>query len=149
MRLLVQRVQSGAVTINQKERRAIGPGFVVLVGVTHSDTLKDAEVLAEKCAHLRVFEDDHGKMNLSLLETSCTALVISQFTLYGDTQKGRRPNFTEAARPEIAIPVYEHFIASLCAQGISVTTGEFGADMLVEIMNDGPVTISLEYPVVS
>ncbi len=146
MRLLVQRVKSGAVTINGNVRHEIGPGLVVLVGVTHSDQMKDAEVLAEKCANLRIFEDEQGKMNLSLLDTHKTALVVSQFTLYGDTKKGRRPNFTDAARPETAIPIYEHFIAQLKCQGIDLKTGEFGADMLVEIMNDGPVTLMLEYP---
>lgn len=146
MRALLQRVRSGSVTVYDKEKRQIGTGLVILLGITHTDTLADADTLAAKCASLRIFEDKEGKMNLSLSDTSRTALVVSQFTLYADTRKGRRPAFTDAARPEHANPLYEHFLASLRKLDIHVESGEFGANMLVDIQNDGPVTILLEIP---
>ena len=144
MRALVQRVSRGAVAIDGKIAGEIGRGFVILLGVTHFDTEAEADFLAEKCANLRVFEDADGKMNRSLLDVGGSALVISQFTLYGECAKGRRPSFTEAARPEKAVPLYERFIRQVKAAGVPVSTGEFGADMKVEIHNDGPVTIMLE-----
>lgn len=145
MRLLIQRVTDGSVTIEGKLKGSIGKGLVILVGVTHSDTRADAEYLASKCANLRIFEDENGKMNLSLLDIGGGALVISQFTLYGDCVKGRRPGFDNAAKPDHAEPLYEEFIALLKQQGVGqVETGCFGADMLVHINNDGPVTFILE-----
>ena len=125
-------------------RLEIGKGLVILLGVTHSDTEKDAAFLAEKCMNLRIFEDDAGKMNRSLLDVGGEALIISQFTLYGDASHGRRPSFTEAARPEVAIPLYEKFVELCRGYGVRVATGRFGAEMLVSIRNDGPVTILAE-----
>ncbi len=144
VRALVQRVAKGSVVIGGSVAGEIGRGFVILLGVTHVDTEVEADFLAEKCANLRVFEDAEGKMNRSLLDVGGSALIISQFTLYGECAKGRRPSFTEAARPEKAIPLYERFIAQVKAAGVPVATGVFGADMKVEIHNDGPVTIMLE-----
>jgi D-tyrosyl-tRNA(Tyr) deacylase len=123
---------------------AIGRGVVVLVGVTHGDEEEQAEWLARKIAGLRIFEDSAGKMNAGLLDVDGAALVISQFTLYADVRKGRRPGFTDAAPPEVAEPLVEHFAQALREQGVPVETGVFGAHMLVEIHNDGPVTILLE-----
>lgn len=123
---------------------AIERGFCVLVGFTHGDTPTEAEWMAEKVAGLRLFTDAEGKMNLGLLDVGGAVLVVSQFTLYGDARKGRRPSFIDAARPEIAIPLYERFIAALRAGGLRVETGEFGAMMEVEIHNDGPVTLVLD-----
>ena len=124
---------------------SIGKGLVILFGAGRGDTEKDVDYLAEKCANLRIFEDDAGKMNLSLLDIGGGALVISQFTLYGDCVKGRRPGFDNAAKPDHAEPLYEEFIALLKQQGVGqVETGCFGADMLVHINNDGPVTFILE-----
>jgi D-tyrosyl-tRNA(Tyr) deacylase len=117
---------------------------VVLVGATHSDTTENAEWLAHKVAGLRIFEDAEGKMNAGLLDVDGAALVISQFTLYADARKGRRPGFSDAALPEVAEPLVEHFIETLRGHGVRVETGVFGAHMLVEIFNDGPVTILLE-----
>ena len=144
MRALIQRADSGKVTVDGETVGAIGRGLVILVGVTHSDTLKDAAYVAEKCAYLRIFKDDEDKMNLSLLDVGGSALVISQFTLYGDTATGRRPFFGAAAPPEHAIPCYEAFIARLRELGIKVETGRFGARMKVELVNDGPVTVMVE-----
>jgi len=123
---------------------AIGRGVVVLVGVTHGDTEKQAEWMARKIASLRIFEDSAGKMNAGLLDAGGAALVISQFTLYADARKGRRPGFSDAAPPEVAEPLVEHFAQALQGHGVDVETGVFGAYMLVEIHNDGPVTILLE-----
>ena len=122
----------------------IGQGFCLLVGFTHGDTLAQVDWMAEKVAGLRLFTDPEGKMNLSLDEVGGALLVISQFTLYGDTGKGRRPSFIDAARPEVAIPLYERFLEGLQRRGITVAAGEFGADMQVEIHNDGPVTLLLD-----
>ena len=124
----------------------IGPGLCILVGVTHDDTPADAEKLAAKVHGLRVFDDEAGVMNRSLAETGGGALVVSQFTLYGDTRKGRRPSWVAAARPEQAEPLIEGFVAALRALGASVATGRFRADMQVELVNDGPVTLLLEVP---
>lgn len=144
MRALIQRVTRGSVTIEGEVVGEIGRGYVVLVGVAPSDTPAEADWLAQKVLELRLFEDDAGKMNRSLLDVDGSLLVVSQFTLYADARKGRRPSFTDAAPPAIAIPLYEHFVAHLRASGRPVATGRFGADMLVEILNDGPVTIWLE-----
>lgn len=148
MRTVIQRALRASVTISEThERREIGPGLVALLGVTHGDTLADADYLAEKLVNLRVFEDEARKMNWALSEIPNGAmLIVSQFTLYGDSRKGRRPSFTDAARPPVAIPLYEQFIEAVKERGIRVQTGEFGADMLVEIANDGPVTFIVESP---
>jgi D-tyrosyl-tRNA(Tyr) deacylase len=122
----------------------IGRGFVVLVGFSHSDDVAKADWMAEKVTGLRLFGDSDGKMNLSLSDVDGSVLVVSQFTLYGDAEKGRRPSFIDAARPEIAVPLYESFVASLRNRGVPVATGEFGAMMDVELVNDGPVTLWLE-----
>ena len=130
--------------IEDRPVAAIEQGLVVLLGVGTGDTEEQAHHLAEKVAHLRIFEDTGGKFNLSLLDLEGEALVISQFTLYGDARKGRRPSFSEAARPEVAAPLVEAFVEYMRAQGVRTQTGTFGAHMLVEINNDGPVTIWLE-----
>jgi len=145
MRALIQRVRKASVSIGGTVAGQIGPGLLVLFGVTHSDTESDAAYLAEKLANLRIFEDEDGKMNRSLIECGGEALVVSQFTLYGDCRKGRRPGFSEAAAPELAVPLYEKFVELLSVQiGKKVPTGEFGADMLVSLENDGPVTFMVE-----
>ncbi len=144
MRLLIQRVSKGSVAINGETVGRTDKGLVVLVGVTHTDTVADAEYLANKCVNLRIFTDENDKMNLSLLDIKGGMLAISQFTLYGDCVKGRRPGFDLAAKPELAEPLYEKFVELVRNQGIHVETGEFGADMKVEIHNDGPVTFLLE-----
>jgi D-tyrosyl-tRNA(Tyr) deacylase len=145
MRAILQRVRRGSVTVDGEVVGAIEHGLVALVGSTHEDTAAQAEALARKMVNLRIFEDEAGKMNLSALEVGAEVLVISQFTLYADCRRGRRPSFTDAARPEVAEPLIEHFIRALQAEGISrVASGVFGAHMLVEIHNDGPVTIMLD-----
>jgi D-tyrosyl-tRNA(Tyr) deacylase len=144
MRAVLQRVTRAGVTIDGAVVGSIGPGVLVLLGVTHTDTLDDARWLAEKCVGLRIFNDADGKMNLGLTDVSGSVLVVSQFTLYGDAQKGRRPSFIAAARPEQAIPLYEAFVNGIRALGISVATGRFGATMAVELVNDGPVTLILD-----
>ena len=144
MRAVVQRVSRASVSVDGSVVGAIGRGVVVLVGVTHDDTGDQAEWLARKTAGLRIFEDAEGKINAGLLEVDGQALVISQFTLYADARKGRRPGFTDAAPPEVAEPLVDRFAEILRDHGIHVETGVFGAHMLVEIHNDGPVTILLE-----
>ena len=144
MRVVLQRVSRASVSIDGRVAGAIGRGFCLLVGLTHGDTDATVDWMAEKVAGLRLFPDAGGKMNLGLDEVGGGVLVISQFTLYGDSAKGRRPSFIEAARPETAIPLYERFVGALRARGLEVATGEFGADMQVEIHNDGPVTLILE-----
>jgi D-tyrosyl-tRNA(Tyr) deacylase len=144
MRAVVQRVSQASVSVDGKVVGEIGPGVVVLLGVTHGDTREQADWLAEKVAGLRIFEDAEGKMNLGLLDVGGAALVVSQFTLYGDARKGRRPGFSDAAPPEVAEPLVDYFAQALRAQGVPVETGIFRAHMLVEIHNDGPVTILLE-----
>jgi D-tyrosyl-tRNA(Tyr) deacylase len=144
MRLVLQRVASGRVSVNESSLAEIGPGLVILLGIAPGDGEEQARSLAEKTANLRIFEDEQGKMNLSLLDVRGAALVVSQFTLYADTRKGRRPSFTEAALPDDARPLVQRFVELLQAQGVPTQTGEFGAHMLVEIANDGPVTILLE-----
>jgi D-aminoacyl-tRNA deacylase len=144
MRALIQRVISGKVAVEGKTIAQIGHGLVILLGIGQGDTEEHAKFLAEKIATLRVFADSKGKFNQSLLDINGEALVISQFTLYSDTRKGRRPSFSEAARPELAAPLVDKFAELLGSLGLSVQTGSFGAHMLVEIENDGPVTILLE-----
>lgn len=144
MRLLLQRVTRASVTVDGKIVASVGHGLVVLLGIGNEDTEEQARFLAEKTAQLRIFEDDQGKFNLSVLEAKGEAIVVSQFTLYGDARKGRRPSFSDAARPEVAAPLVEKFCDHLRAQGVPVQTGIFAAHMLVEIQNDGPVTIWLE-----
>jgi D-tyrosyl-tRNA(Tyr) deacylase len=144
MRVVLQRVSRASVTIDGRTAGAVGRGFCLLVGLTHGDTEATVDWMAEKVAGLRLFSDAEGKMNLGLAEVGGGVLVISQFTLYGDAAKGRRPSFVDAARPEQAIPLYERFVAALRGRGLEVATGEFGANMMVEIHNDGPVTLVLE-----
>ncbi|MCR4420174.1 MAG: D-aminoacyl-tRNA deacylase [Clostridia bacterium] len=144
MRAVVQRVNSARVLVDGAEVGSIGPGLVVLLGVGQEDKAEDARYLAEKVAHLRIFPDAEGKMNRSLIEIGGEALVVSQFTLYGDCRKGRRPNFTSAAPPEKAYPLYELMVEYLRGFGLKVATGRFAADMLVEIHNQGPVTLLLD-----
>jgi D-tyrosyl-tRNA(Tyr) deacylase len=141
---VLQRVSQAAVAIDGRVAGAIGRGFCLLVGFTHSDGEAQVDWMADKVAGLRLFADAEGKMNLGLAEVGGSVLVVSQFTLYGDAAKGRRPSFIEAARPEIAIPLYQRFLAGLAARGLEVASGEFGADMQVEIHNDGPVTLILD-----
>ena len=144
MRVILQRVRHSRVSVNERSVAEIGPGLVILLGIAPHDSEEQAHYLAEKIANLRIFEDNQGKINRSLLEIGGEALVVSQFTLYADTHKGRRPSFTGAAPPEIARPMIERFAGLLNALGIPTQTGEFGAHMLVEIANDGPVTICME-----
>lgn len=144
MRLVLQRVRRGRVSVDGRPVAAIGPGLVILIGVGQADTPDAADGLAEKVSTLRVFEDPQGKTNLSLLDIGGQALVVSQFTLYADTRKGRRPSFLDAALPESAEPLVRRFAEALTARGVPTQTGVFGAHMLVEIENDGPVTILLE-----
>ncbi|MFA6433112.1 MAG: D-aminoacyl-tRNA deacylase [Elusimicrobiales bacterium] len=144
MKALVQRVKRAAVEIGGATHNRIGPGYVVLLGVGEGDTEKDAEFLADKTANLRVFSNPEGKFDHSLLDVKGEVLVVSQFTLYGDASKGRRPDFTKAARPQEANRLYEYFVSCLKAKGLAVKTGVFAADMTVEIINDGPVTIMLD-----
>ncbi|MBI4732749.1 MAG: D-tyrosyl-tRNA(Tyr) deacylase [Chloroflexi bacterium] len=144
MRVLLQRVTSGKVVVNGQTIASIGHGLVILLGIGQGDTKEQAAFLAEKIAQLRIFEDAEGKFNLSLLDMGGEAIVISQFTLYGDARKGRRPSFSDAARPEVAAPLVEGFAGLLRSQGVRTQTGIFGAHMSVEIQNDGPVTIWLE-----
>jgi D-tyrosyl-tRNA(Tyr) deacylase len=144
MRAVVQRVSKASVSVEGRIVGSIGRGLVVLLGVTHDDGKEEAAFLAKKVANLRIFSDEQGRFNLSALEVGADALVVSQFTLYGDVRKGRRPSFTDAAAPEVAEPLVEKFVGFLKEQGLHVETGIFGAMMLVEIHNDGPVTIILE-----
>ncbi len=146
MRAVIQRVTEASVAVQEKTIGAIGRGLVVLVGVTHADTESDARWLAQKIATLRIFEDADGKFNLAALDVGARALIVSQFTLYADARRGRRPDFIDAARPEIAEPLIEKFAAFLREQGLKVETGQFQARMLVKIFNDGPVTIILDSP---
>ncbi|AOF49633.1 D-aminoacyl-tRNA deacylase [Tetragenococcus halophilus] len=141
MRAVVQRVKSAHVTINDKIVGEIDQGFMILLGIHEEDSQDDVEYLVKKIAKLRVFEDENGKLNLSIDAVGGSILSVSQFTLYADTKKGNRPSFIKAARPEIAVPLYETFNDGLSQQGIPVVTGEFGADMQISLVNDGPVTI--------
>ena len=144
MRIVIQRVSRAAVEVSEAEVGAIARGLLVLVGIDSSDTAADATAAARKVAGLRVFADETGHMNLSVIDVDGSVLVVSQFTLLGDTRKGRRPSFTRAAPPEIAEPLIDQFVELLRAQDLTVETGEFGAMMQVSLINDGPVTILLE-----
>lgn len=144
MKVVVQRSKEAYVTVSDQEVGRISKGFVLLVGVTHEDREEDAAYLADKIANLRVFEDEDGKMNFSLLDVGGEVLSVSQFTLYGDCRKGRRPNFMDAAKPDHALTIYEDFNALLRDKGLFVATGTFGAMMDVHLTNDGPVTLILE-----
>lgn len=141
MRAVIQRVKKSSVSVDNEPIGQIGKGLLVLLGVSESDNEKEADFLVDKLINLRIFEDENGKMNESLIQTGGEMLVVSQFTLYGDCRKGRRPSFIEAARPEKAIPLYEYFINSVKEKGIHVETGRFGAMMDVSLINDGPVTL--------
>lgn len=144
MRAVVQRVSSSKVTVENNVIGEIKKGLLVLLGVTHEDESKDVDYMIDKILNLRIFEDENEKMNLSLKDVGGELLVVSQFTLYGDCRKGKRPSFTNAARPDLATKLYEEFIEKAKAQDIVVGTGKFGAHMMVDLTNDGPVTILLE-----
>lgn len=144
MRVVLQRVREASVSIDGAVVGSIGQGFVLLVGFTHEDTADQVAWMADKILGLRLFSDADGKMNLGLSDVGGSLLVVSQFTLYGDATKGRRPSFITAARPETAIPLYDAFVTALEASGAPVATGQFGADMAVALVNDGPVTLVLE-----
>ena len=144
MRIILQRVSSAKVDVNGNTISSIDKGLLLLVGIANGDREDDARYLAEKCVNLRIFEDNEGKMNRSGLEMEAEILVISQFTLYGDTRRGRRPSFTDAAHPDISRPLFDDFVHMLSESGLQVTTGQFGAYMQVSLVNDGPVTIILD-----
>ncbi len=144
MRILIQRVSHAEVVVEGKKVGAIGPGALVFIGVTHTDTIDEVKWLANKFINLRMFEDEHGKINRSLLDHKRQALIVSQFTLYADCSTGRRPSFTDAAEPQIAKSLYEKFAEEVQNQGIHVEMGLFGAEMKVSLLNDGPVTLFLE-----
>ncbi len=148
VKALIQRVEEAAVDVVNGDSRdrvgSIGRGLCVLIGVTHDDTTADAERIAEKISHLRVFDDDDGVMNLSATEIGAELLIVSQFTLYGNTAKGRRPSWIAAARPEVAEPLIDHLVAQLRDRGFRVETGRFRTEMKVSIVNDGPVTVTVE-----
>ena len=144
MRAVMTRVKHASVTIDGKETRSIGVGFLSLLGITHEDTEAQAVKLADKLTKLRIFEDADGKMNRGLEEVNGELMIISQFTLYGNCKKGRRPDFLAAARPEVAIPLYEKFVAECRSKGFRTETGEFGAYMEVDSLNDGPLTLVVD-----
>lgn len=145
MRAVIQRVTRASVTVNGGEPREIGPGLMILLGIKDTDTLDIIPKLAEKCAHLRIFEDADGKLNVSAVELGYSALVVSNFTLYGSTKKGKRPSFISAAKPPLSTDAYNMFLEELGRQGLKeVKHGEFGADMQVSLVNDGPVTIIID-----
>jgi len=144
MRAIIQRVNFGQVIIDGKTVADIQSGMVILLGIGRGDDQSKATQMVKKIAQLRIFEDENGKMNLSLLDTGGAAIVVSQFTLYADTRKGNRPSFIDAAPPELASPLVDYFVEELRKLGVPTQSGEFGAHMLVHLQNDGPVTISLE-----
>lgn len=145
MRVVLQRVSKASVTVNDKKLSAIEEGLLILLGIENEDSQKDIDWLTNKIVNLRIFNDLEGVMNTSLLDTEGDAIVVSQFTLHASTKKGNRPSYIKAARPDVAIPLYEAFIATLESKmGKKVGTGEFGADMKVELLNDGPVTILID-----
>lgn len=144
MRAVVQKISRSQVTVDGELTGKTGPGLLVLLGVTHDDTEKDAEYMADKLVNLRIFEDENEKLNLSLIDVGGEMMAVSQFTLYGDCRKGRRPGFTEAARPEPADKLYQYFVQKVRDMGINVETGRFQTHMMVELVNDGPVTILVD-----
>jgi len=145
MRAVVQRVKDAWITVNGGEKQEMGAGLVVLFGVREGDEAKDTLAVAQKIAQLRIFEDSEGKMNISALDLGLDCMVVSQFTLFADTKKGRRPSFVKAAKPDVAIPIYEKFLAEMNIMGFGkVVHGEFGADMQINLTNDGPVTIIID-----
>ncbi|WFO86188.1 D-tyrosyl-tRNA(Tyr) deacylase [Bacillus velezensis] len=144
MKLVVQRVTEASVTVDGAVSGRIGPGIMALVGITHEDTEEDAAYLADKIVNLRIFDDESGKMNLSLLDTGGEILSVSQFTLYGETKKGRRPNFMNAAKPDQAVLLYEKWNELLREKGVKVETGIFGAMMDVQLTNSGPITLIMD-----
>ena len=146
MRVVLQRVSKASVSVEGNVIGKIEQGFLVLLGITHADTEKDLNWMVKKVAGLRIFEDENGKMNKGLADVEGEMLVVSQFTLYGNCTKGRRPSFIDAARPDVAIPLYEKFIELTREAGIHVETGEFGADMKVDLLNDGPITLVIDSP---
>lgn len=144
MKAVLQRVQSAAVTVEGETVGAIGPGLLVLLGVTHGDSAAHADLLADKTARLRIFSDADGRFNLSALDVAGQVLVVSQFTLLADTRRGRRPSFTDAAPPDLASPLVDRYVEAIRGLGLTAATGRFGADMQVSLTNDGPVTILLD-----
>ena len=145
MRAVIQRVKNAWITVNDGEKQEMGAGLVVLFGVSEGDVPEDTLAIANKISQLRIFEDSDGKMNVGPLELGMDCMVVSQFTLFADTKKGRRPSFVKAARPEVAIPIYEKFLAEMQSMGFNkVVHGEFGADMQINLTNDGPVTIIID-----
>lgn len=145
MKAVIQRVSKASVIINENVKSLIGPGLLVLLGIEDADTFDDIEFLSAKISHLRIFNDEKGKMNLSVMDIAGDIIVVSQFTLYASTKKGNRPSYTKASKPDIAIPLYERFIIQMEKNlGKSIQTGEFGADMKVDLINDGPVTIIID-----
>lgn len=144
MRVVAQRVSRASVRVDDAVIGEVGHGLMLLVGFTHDDTAREVDWMTGKILGLRIFADDDGKMNRSVVEAGGSVLVVSQFTLYGDARKGRRPSFVDAARPEVAIPLYREFLVALASGGVTVAAGEFGADMKVELVNNGPVTLVLE-----
>ena len=144
MRLVIQRVLEASVRVDGEELGRVGQGYMVLCGVEDGDTMDDVKYCVEKTVGLRVFEDDAGKMNRSIVDVGGTVLAISQFTLHGDVRHGRRPSFIRAARPETAVPLYDAYCEGLRAAGLQVETGRFGADMKVSLINDGPVTLLID-----
>ena len=144
MRAVVQRTTGSRVLVDNQEIATIDKGLMILLGIRKGDSTRDADYLMDKIINLRIFPDENDKMNLSLLDIGGAVLLVSQFTLYGDVRKGRRPSFTEAELPDAALPLFEYCIAQLQQAGVNVKTGEFGADMIVEITNDGPCTILLD-----
>lgn len=144
MRAVVQRVSSSKVTVDEAVTGQINKGLLVLLGVTHEDNSSDVDYMIDKVLNLRIFEDENDKMNLSLKDVGGELLVVSQFTLYGDCRKGRRPSFSNAAKPDMANQLYEEFVRRVKAEGITVGTGQFGAHMMVDLTNDGPVTMLLD-----
>ncbi|MBQ8604916.1 MAG: D-tyrosyl-tRNA(Tyr) deacylase [Oscillospiraceae bacterium] len=145
MRAVIQRVKDAWITVNGGEKQEMGAGLVVLLGVREGDIPEDTLAVAQKISQLRIFEDENGKMNIGPLDMGLDCMVVSQFTLFADTKKGRRPSFVKAARPEVAIPIYEKFLSEIQSMGFGkVVHGEFGADMQINLTNDGPVTIIID-----
>lgn len=144
MKALIQRVSQAKVEVDGLAISQIGPGLLIFLGITHADTPLQIEALVQKIIHLRIFEDDEGKMNRSLIEKKGEVLIVSQFTLYGDCSNGKRPSFTQAARPDIARPLYDEFVSQMQKTGIPTQTGIFGASMDISLTNHGPITLLLE-----